>query len=54
MSTEMLETVLMLSLFAGGAVAGVMSRWAPASGWAALGLAVVLPPLGIALTRLFC
>ncbi len=48
------EMVLLLGVFAGGALAGLLSRWAPLSGWAALALALVLPPLGIGLTRLFC
>jgi hypothetical protein len=48
------ELYLMLGLFVSGAVAGLISRWAPLSGWAALAFALVLPLLGIGLTRLFC
>jgi hypothetical protein len=48
------ETLLMLGLFACGALAGVLSRWGPLSGWAAMAFPLVLPPLGIGLTRLFC
>ena len=54
MSAEILETLLMLGLFAGGALAGLLSRWGPLSGWAALAFPLVLAPLGIGLTRLFC
>jgi hypothetical protein len=49
------EIVLILGLFASGAVAGLLSpRWAPLSGWAALVFPAVLPALGIGLTCLFC
>jgi hypothetical protein len=51
---ETLEIVLMLGVFACGALAGLLSRWGPLSGWAALAFALLLPPLGIGLTRLFC
>lgn len=48
------EVVLMLGLFACGALVGLRARCGPLSGWAALAFPVVLPPLGIGLTRLFC
>jgi hypothetical protein len=48
------EVLLMLGLFACGAVTGLLSRWGPLSGWAALAFPAVLLPLGIGLTRLFC
>jgi hypothetical protein len=48
------EMVLMLALFACGALAGWLSRWGPLSGWAALVFPLVIPPMGILLTRLFC
>jgi hypothetical protein len=51
---EALETLLMLGLFACGALAGLLSRWGPLSGWAALAFPLVVPPVGIWLTRLFC
>jgi hypothetical protein len=41
-------------MFGGGALLGLLSRWGPLSGWAALALPLVLPPLGIALTASFC
>ena len=53
MSAEALEVLLMLGLFAGGALAGFLTRW-PLSGWAALALPVVLPPAGVWITHLFC
>ena len=54
MSAETLEILLMLGLFACGALAGLLSRWGPLYGWAALAFPLVLPALGIGLTRLFC
>jgi hypothetical protein len=44
----------MLGLFALCAVVGLLSRWGPLSGLAALAFPVLLLPLGIALTLLFC
>jgi len=52
--TAEMEILLMLGLFACGTMAGLLSRWGPLSGWAALAFSSVLPPLGIGLTRLFC
>jgi hypothetical protein len=54
MSTESLEVLLMLGLFACGVLAGLLARWGPLSGWAALAFPLVLAPLGIGLTRRFC
>jgi hypothetical protein len=48
------EILIVLGLFAGGALAGLLSRWGPLSGWAALAFPLLLPPLGIGLTILFC
>jgi hypothetical protein len=49
------ELLLLLGLFACGAVAGLLApRWTSPSGWAALAFPVVLPPLGIGLGCLFC
>jgi hypothetical protein len=48
------EIVFILGLFACGAVAGLLSRWGPLSGWVALIFPVVLPPLGIGMSILFC
>ena len=48
------ENVLLLALFVGGAVVGLLSRWGPLSGWAALAFPLLLPPLGVVLAALFC
>ena len=48
------EAVILLGMFAGGALAGLLSRWMPTSGWAALAFPLVLPPLGVGLAALFC
>ena len=48
------EMLFLLTLFGCGLVAGLLSRWGPLSGWAALGLSLVLPALGIAATIQFC
>jgi hypothetical protein len=48
------EVFLVFGLFAGGAVAGLLSRRAHLSGWAALFFPVALPSLGIGLGLLFC
>ncbi len=48
------EFYLVLGLFASGALAGLLSRWGPLSGWVALALPLVLPPLGIGLMIRFC
>jgi hypothetical protein len=54
MSTPGLEIVLMLGLFVLGGCVGLLARWGPRSGWAALGFPLVLPPLGIWLSQVFC
>jgi hypothetical protein len=46
--------MLVFGLFGGGALAGLLSRWGPLSGWAALAFPCVVPPLGISLAALFC
>ena len=48
------ENLVLLELFVCGAFAGLLSRWGPLSGWAALAFPLLLPPLGIGLTMLFC
>jgi len=48
------EVVLVVGLFASGALAGLLSRWGPLSGWAALAFPLVLPAAGLGLARLFC
>lgn len=48
------EALILLGMFAGGALAGPLSWWGPPSGWAALAFPLVLPPLAIGLTILFC
>ncbi len=50
----MSEFVFLLGMFACGAVAGVLSRLGPLSGWAALAFPVMLPPLSIGLMISFC
>jgi hypothetical protein len=50
----MTEFQFLVAMFACGSLAGVCSRWAPHSGWAALLFSVALPPLGLWLTALFC
>jgi hypothetical protein len=48
------EELFLLAMFACGALAGLLSRWGPLSGWAALALPAVLPPAGFGLTAMFC
>jgi hypothetical protein len=48
------ETLLLFGLFGFSAVAGLLSRWGPLSGWAALALPLVLPVLGIFTATQFC
>jgi hypothetical protein len=48
------EILYGLAVFAGGAVAGLLTRWAPLSGWAALAMPLLLPPVGIGLASAFC
>jgi hypothetical protein len=48
------DVVLVLGLFAGGALAGLLSRSWPLNGWVALAFPVLFPPLGIGLGTAFC
>jgi hypothetical protein len=48
------EVLSLFGMFAGGALAGLLARWGPVSGWAALAFPIVLPPLGILLGTMFC
>lgn len=48
------EVLLLFGLFGVGAVAGLLSRWGPLSGWAALAFPIVSPPLGLWLGTVFC
>jgi len=52
--SDMQEIILLLALFACGAVAGLSSKWAPLSGWAALAFSLALVPGGIVLSQMFC
>lgn len=54
MTADFWHGMLVLGLFACGALAGLLSRWGPLSGWAALALPLLLPPLGLGLTVLYC
>jgi len=54
MTAEFWHGVLVLGLFAGGALVGLLSRWGPRSGWAALALPLLLPALGVGLMVRFC
>jgi hypothetical protein len=48
------EVSLMLGLFALGGVVGLLFWKGPLSGWAALAFPLILGPLGMLLTYLFC
>lgn len=48
------EVILVFGLFLGGGLIGMLSRWGPLSGWAALVFPLVLPPLGVGLAMTFC
>jgi hypothetical protein len=48
------ENVLLLALFVGGAVVGLLSRWGPLSSWAALAFPILFPVLGVGLAECFC
>jgi hypothetical protein len=41
-------------VFALGALAGLLSRWGPLSGWLALILPILVPPASIGLCMAFC
>jgi hypothetical protein len=48
------ENLYLPALFAGGALLGLLSRWGPLSGWAALAFPLVLPLVGLGLAIAFC
>jgi hypothetical protein len=48
------EAIFLLGMIALGAVAGFLSRRGPLSGWAALALPLVLPPMAFGLIMAFC
>jgi len=48
------EMLLLLGMFACGALVGLLSKWGPRSGWVALVLPLVLPPVAIGLAACFC
>jgi hypothetical protein len=50
----MSDFLFLVAIFTCGALAGWLCRWVPLSGWAALLFPLVLPPLGVWLTALFC
>jgi hypothetical protein len=50
----MSDALFLLAVFCCAALAGLLSRWGPLSGWAALALPLLVPPVGLGLTVLFC
>jgi len=40
--------------FGFGALAGLLSRWGPLSGWGALALPLLVPPVSLGLSWAFC
>jgi hypothetical protein len=50
----MTESEFFSIIFAIGALAGLLSRWLPLSGWAALLFPILLPPAAFGLSILFC
>jgi hypothetical protein len=48
------EIVLLLGMFACGAVVGTLSRSGPLSAWGALLFPLFLPPVSIGLAMTFC
>ena len=48
------EVLLIFGLFGLGGVVGLLSRWGPLSGWAALAFPLVLPAVGIGMAAMFC
>ena len=48
------EALILLGMFGGGALGGLLARWGPLSGWAALAFPVLLPSLGVGLGIQFC
>jgi hypothetical protein len=45
---------LLLAVFSSGVLVGLLSRWGPLSGWAALAFPLLVPAVGIGLCVLFC
>jgi hypothetical protein len=52
--TALAGALFVLGIFGGGALVGLLSRWGPLSGWAALVFPLVLPPAGVVLGMQFC
>jgi hypothetical protein len=48
------EMQILLGMFAAGTILGILSRWGPLSGGLALFVAILLPPVSLGLTWLFC
>ena len=48
------ETMLLIGVASIGTSLGVLSRWGPLSGWAALAFSIVLAPAGFFLCIAFC
>ena len=48
------EVLFLFGMIAFGAVVGLLSRWGPLSGWAALAFPLLLPPAAIGLSMAFC
>jgi hypothetical protein len=48
------DNLILPGVFAIGLLGGLLSRWMPMSGWAALAFPFVLPAVGIWLGIVFC
>ena len=48
------QVLFMFGVLALGGGVGLLSRWGPLSGWAALAFPLVLPPVAIGLCMAFC
>jgi hypothetical protein len=48
------ESVFLLGMFGCGALAGLLARLGPPSGWAALAFPLLFPLVGVGLTARFC
>ena len=48
------QVLFMFGVLALGGGLGLLSRWGPLSGWAALAFPLVLPPVAIGLSMAFC
>jgi hypothetical protein len=48
------QVLFMCGVLAFGGGVGLLSRWGPLSGWAALAFPLVLPPVAIGLSMSFC